>query len=161
MRRKAAPPATSAPVSVGCPGRGTAAGSGRRQAALTAAQCWPGVRGERLADGAASRRLPAPEHQGEGAGRLMADALPESALAELDDPFAQLTGPLASTIRLDFEQPGTENESRMWRHSRRPTGGRSWPSNLNLGPASAATRRLLTRPAVLITSTVYEAGKAQ
>jgi hypothetical protein len=33
----------------------------------------------------------------------MADALPESALAELDDPFAQLTGPLASTIRLDFE----------------------------------------------------------
>ena len=33
----------------------------------------------------------------------MADALPESALAELDDPFAQLTGPLASTTRLDFE----------------------------------------------------------
>ena len=33
----------------------------------------------------------------------MADALPESTLAELDDPFAQLTGPLASTTRLDFE----------------------------------------------------------
>ena len=33
----------------------------------------------------------------------MADALPESALGELDDPFAELTGPLASTIRLDFE----------------------------------------------------------
>ena len=33
----------------------------------------------------------------------MADALPESALAALDDPFAQLTGPLASTTRLDFE----------------------------------------------------------
>jgi hypothetical protein len=33
----------------------------------------------------------------------MADALPESARAELDDPFAQLTGPLASTTRLDFE----------------------------------------------------------
>ena len=33
----------------------------------------------------------------------MADALPESALRELDDPFAELTGPLASTIRLDFE----------------------------------------------------------
>ena len=33
----------------------------------------------------------------------MADALPESTLAELDDPFAQLTGPLASTIRLDFK----------------------------------------------------------
>jgi NADPH-dependent ferric siderophore reductase len=33
----------------------------------------------------------------------MADALPEPALAELDDPFAQLTGPLASTTRLDLE----------------------------------------------------------
>ena len=33
----------------------------------------------------------------------MADALPEPALAALDDPFAQLTGPLASTTRLDFE----------------------------------------------------------
>jgi NADPH-dependent ferric siderophore reductase len=33
----------------------------------------------------------------------MADALPESALAALEDPFAQLTGPLASTTRLDFE----------------------------------------------------------
>jgi NADPH-dependent ferric siderophore reductase len=32
----------------------------------------------------------------------MADALPESTLAALDDPFAQLTGPLASTTRLDF-----------------------------------------------------------
>src|SRR2546429_9171015 len=33
----------------------------------------------------------------------MADALPVSAGAALDDPFAQLTGPLASTTRLDFE----------------------------------------------------------
>jgi len=33
----------------------------------------------------------------------MADALPEPALATLDDPFAQLTGPLASATRLDFE----------------------------------------------------------
>ena len=33
----------------------------------------------------------------------MADALPESDRAELDDPFAQMTGPLASTTRLDFE----------------------------------------------------------
>jgi NADPH-dependent ferric siderophore reductase len=33
----------------------------------------------------------------------MADALPESALAALDDPFAQLTGPLAGTTRLDLE----------------------------------------------------------
>ena len=33
----------------------------------------------------------------------MADALPDSALAELDDPFAQLTGSLASTTRLGFE----------------------------------------------------------
>src|SRR6266576_998352 len=33
----------------------------------------------------------------------MADTLPEPARAELDDPFAQLTGPLASTTRLDFE----------------------------------------------------------
>ena len=33
----------------------------------------------------------------------MADALPGSTRAELDDPFAQLTGPLASTTRLDLE----------------------------------------------------------
>jgi NADPH-dependent ferric siderophore reductase len=33
----------------------------------------------------------------------MADALPESAVAALDDPFRQLSGPLASTTRLDFE----------------------------------------------------------
>ena len=33
----------------------------------------------------------------------MADALPESVRAELDDPFARLTGPLASTTRLNFE----------------------------------------------------------
>ncbi|HEV2240195.1 MAG TPA: siderophore-interacting protein [Streptosporangiaceae bacterium] len=32
----------------------------------------------------------------------MADALPESTLATLDDPFAQLSGPLASTTRLDL-----------------------------------------------------------
>ena len=32
----------------------------------------------------------------------MADALPESTLAALDDPFAQLSGPLASSTRLDF-----------------------------------------------------------
>jgi NADPH-dependent ferric siderophore reductase len=33
----------------------------------------------------------------------MADALPESTLAALEDPFAQLTGPLASTTRLDLK----------------------------------------------------------
>src|SRR5262245_8097652 len=33
----------------------------------------------------------------------MADALPESTLATLDDPFAQLSGPLASTTRLDLQ----------------------------------------------------------
>ena len=33
----------------------------------------------------------------------MADALPVSTRTELDDPFAQLTGSLASTTRLDFE----------------------------------------------------------
>src|SRR5258708_19659863 len=33
----------------------------------------------------------------------MADALPESTLAALDDPFAQLSGPLASTTRLDLQ----------------------------------------------------------
>jgi NADPH-dependent ferric siderophore reductase len=33
----------------------------------------------------------------------MADALPESTLAALDDPFAQLSGPLADTTRLAFE----------------------------------------------------------
>src|SRR6204780_4008401 len=37
----------------------------------------------------------------------MADALPESTLAALDDPFAQLTGPLASTTRLDFQVAGS------------------------------------------------------
>ena len=37
----------------------------------------------------------------------MADALPESTLAALEDPFAQLTGPLASTTRLDFEVVGS------------------------------------------------------
>jgi len=33
----------------------------------------------------------------------MADALPESTVAALDDPFAQLSGPLASTTRLDLQ----------------------------------------------------------
>ncbi len=33
----------------------------------------------------------------------MADALPQSALPKLDDPFAQLTGSLAGATRLDFE----------------------------------------------------------
>jgi NADPH-dependent ferric siderophore reductase len=33
----------------------------------------------------------------------VADALPESTLAALDDPFAQLLGPLAGTARLAFE----------------------------------------------------------
>src|SRR6185436_89057 len=62
---------------------------------------WPGftVKASRRR----SRLSPAQEHQAERAGRLMADALRESARAELDDPFAQLTGPLASTTRLDFE----------------------------------------------------------
>jgi NADPH-dependent ferric siderophore reductase len=32
----------------------------------------------------------------------MADALPESTLAALDDPFAQLSGPLAGTVQLEF-----------------------------------------------------------
>ena len=42
----------------------------------------------------------------------MADALPVSALAALDDPFAQLTGPLASTTRLDFEVVGSAGSPR-------------------------------------------------
>jgi NADPH-dependent ferric siderophore reductase len=33
----------------------------------------------------------------------MADAVARSTIAALDDPFAQLTGPLAGTVRLDFE----------------------------------------------------------
>jgi NADPH-dependent ferric siderophore reductase len=37
----------------------------------------------------------------------MADALPQSAIAALDDPFAQLSGPLAGTIRLDLEVTAT------------------------------------------------------
>jgi NADPH-dependent ferric siderophore reductase len=32
----------------------------------------------------------------------MADALPEATIAALEDPFAQLSGPLANTTRLDF-----------------------------------------------------------
>src|SRR5919109_5372305 len=80
------------------------AGPGSRlgQAALIVAGL-AGVRGEGLAGGAASHRLPASEQQEERAGRLMADALPESARGALDDPLAQLTGPLAGTTRLDFE----------------------------------------------------------
>ena len=37
----------------------------------------------------------------------MADALPESTLATLDDPFAELSGPLAGTTRLDFTVVGS------------------------------------------------------
>jgi hypothetical protein len=45
------------------------------------------------------------DHRGEGRGRLavLCRRTAGSALAKLDDPFAQLTGPLASTTRLDFE----------------------------------------------------------
>ena len=46
----------------------------------------------------------------------MADALPDSALAELDDPFAQLTGSLASTTRLGFE---VVDSARLTPHMRR------------------------------------------
>ena len=48
----------------------------------------------------------------------MADALRESARAELDDPFAQLTGPLASTTRLDFE---VVDSARLTPHMQRLT----------------------------------------
>jgi NADPH-dependent ferric siderophore reductase len=48
----------------------------------------------------------------------MADALPESARAALEDPFAQLTGPLASSIRLDFEVAGS---ARLTPHMQRLT----------------------------------------
>jgi NADPH-dependent ferric siderophore reductase len=37
----------------------------------------------------------------------MADALPQSTIAALDDPFAQLSGPLAGTTRLDLEVAGS------------------------------------------------------
>ena len=33
----------------------------------------------------------------------MTDAVPQPVVAELDDPFAQLTGPLADTRKLHFE----------------------------------------------------------
>jgi len=46
----------------------------------------------------------------------MADALPESTLAALDDPFARLSGPLASTIRLDFR---VAESSRLTPHMQR------------------------------------------
>jgi NADPH-dependent ferric siderophore reductase len=48
----------------------------------------------------------------------MANALPESARAELDDPFAQLTGPLAGTSRLDFE---VVDSARLTPHMQRLT----------------------------------------
>ncbi len=41
----------------------------------------------------------------------MTDALPETVLAALDDPFAQLTGPLAGTRKLHFEVATTEQVS--------------------------------------------------
>jgi NADPH-dependent ferric siderophore reductase len=46
----------------------------------------------------------------------MADALPESTLAALDDPFAQLSGPLAGTARLDFQ---VVESSRLTAHMQR------------------------------------------
>ena len=48
----------------------------------------------------------------------MADALPESALAKLDDPFARLTGPLAAATRLDFQVVGS---ARLTPHMQRLT----------------------------------------
>jgi NADPH-dependent ferric siderophore reductase len=48
----------------------------------------------------------------------MADALPESTLATLDDPFAQLSGPLASTTRLDFQ---VADSARLTPHMQRLT----------------------------------------
>jgi NADPH-dependent ferric siderophore reductase len=41
----------------------------------------------------------------------MSDALPETVMAALDDPFAQLTGPLAETRRLHFEVVTSEQIS--------------------------------------------------
>jgi len=48
----------------------------------------------------------------------MADALPESAIAALDDPFAQLTGPLAGATRLDFQ---VVDSARLTPHMQRIT----------------------------------------
>jgi NADPH-dependent ferric siderophore reductase len=48
----------------------------------------------------------------------MADALPESTLAALDDPFAQLSGPLAGTTRLDLQ---LVESSRLTPHMQRLT----------------------------------------
>ncbi len=41
----------------------------------------------------------------------MTDALPQQVREQLDDPFAQLTGPLAGTRKLRFEVVGTEQMS--------------------------------------------------
>jgi NADPH-dependent ferric siderophore reductase len=46
----------------------------------------------------------------------MADALPESTVAALDDPFAQLSGPLAGTVRLDLK---VVESSRLTPHMQR------------------------------------------
>jgi NADPH-dependent ferric siderophore reductase len=48
----------------------------------------------------------------------MADALPESTLATLDDPFRQLAGPLAGTTRLVFE---VVSSARLTPHMQRLT----------------------------------------
>lgn len=48
----------------------------------------------------------------------MADALPESTVDTLDDPFRQLAGPLASTTRLAFEVVGS---TRLTPHMQRLT----------------------------------------
>jgi NADPH-dependent ferric siderophore reductase len=48
----------------------------------------------------------------------MADALPESTLATLDDPFRQLAGPLAGTTRLAFE---VVSSARLTPHMQRLT----------------------------------------
>src|ERR1700739_4160341 len=37
----------------------------------------------------------------------MTDAVPQTVVASLDDPFAQLTGPLAETRKLHFEVPAS------------------------------------------------------
>jgi NADPH-dependent ferric siderophore reductase len=46
----------------------------------------------------------------------MTDAVPQPTLAALDDPFAQLSGPLAGTTRLDFE---VVESSRLTPHMQR------------------------------------------
>src|SRR5258707_9646811 len=77
-----------------------APGSTRSRAALTVTRARPAIP---VRAGRRRGRPPCHTDSKRKGWPLMADALPESTLAALDDPFRQLSGPLASTTRLDLQ----------------------------------------------------------